>query len=235
MKGVRLATIAGVLAVAVTAVALYAFPAAAETPDEGRTIIVTGNGTVRAAPDRAHWSFGVQTQGQSAREALQKNAAVVRKVIAAVKAAGVASDDLQTEQVSVYPQTNDDGTQIVSYTATNSVGVVVRQVGKTGAIVDAATEAGANQVSGPALAVADADSSYEAALGKAYAQARSKAEALAADAGAQLGRVLSISEGGGPQPVPFGAAAKADAGTSTPIEPGQTEISASVSVTFALA
>jgi uncharacterized protein len=235
MKGIRLAVGAGVLAFAVSAVALYALPAGAETPDESRTVAVTGNGTVRVAPNRAEWSFGVQTQGQSAREALQKNAAVMQKVIAAVKAAGVASEDLQTEQVSVYPQMNDDGTEIVSYTATNSVGAVVREVGKTGAIVDAATEAGANQVSGPSLAVADAEGSYEAALGKAYDQARSKAEALAAAAGAQLGRVLSMSEGGGPQPVPLGAAAKADAGSATPIEPGQTDITASVSVTFALA
>ena len=128
----------------------------------------------------------------------------------------------------------EDGTEIVSYTATNTIGVIVRDVAKTGAIVDAATAAGANTVSGPALTVSDSERSYEAALGKAVGEARSKAEALAASAGAALGRVLSISEGGGPQPIPFAAAAKADAATQTPIEPGQTEISASVSVTYAL-
>jgi uncharacterized protein len=234
MKGVRLAIGAGALALLATTAALFALPAGAETPDESRTIAVTGSGSVQVAPDRARWSFGVQTQSRSASDALAKNAVLVQKVVAAVKAAGVAPADLQTEQVSVYPQMSEDGTEIVSYTATNTVGVVVRDVAKTGAIVDAATAAGANTVSGPALTVSDSERSYEAALGKAYDQARSKAEALAASAGATLGRVLSISEGGGPQPIPFAGAAKADAGTQTPIEPGQTEISASVSVTYAL-
>jgi uncharacterized protein YggE len=195
-------------------------------------LTVTGMGAVKVVPDVVTWSFGVQTNAATARDALRQNSVEVAKVIDALKAAGVAEKDIQTEQVSLFPRTNQDGTQVVGYTATNSVSAIVRDLAKAGAVVDAATEAGANQVSGPSLTVSDSESYYEQALDKAYAQALAKARRLAAKAGVRLGRPVSIVEGGGQVPIPLAEGAKAAAGV--PIEPGTTEIQASVTVTFAI-
>src|SRR5436190_12736468 len=92
-----------------------------------REITVGGTGSVRAVPNRAQFSFGVTTQGTTAAQAIDVNAGLARKVIAALKAGGVASDDLQTEAVSLEPRYSDDGA-IVGYTATNSVSATSRDL-----------------------------------------------------------------------------------------------------------
>src|SRR4051812_40761828 len=120
-----------------------------------RTITVMGEGMVKAKPDRAGFSFGVNTQAPTAREASADNARAMQKLIAALKAAGVADDDLQTEQVSVWPSSDSNGS-VTGYTATNSVSVEV-PIGRAGPIADAATEAGANSVSGPSLTRSSSD------------------------------------------------------------------------------
>jgi uncharacterized protein YggE len=195
-------------------------------------ITVTGVGSVRAAPDRAEFSFGVETQGETGDEALAKNSAAVQKVINAIKGAGVAAGDIQTQQVSVYPRYSSDGQQIVGFTATNSVSVKIRDVAKAAAVVEAAVKAGANQVYGPTFSIADQSELYKDALEDAFADARSKAEALASITGVSLGRVVNVVEGGGFFPVPIPAAAEGEA--APPIEPGLQEIQASLTVTFAI-
>ena len=116
-----------------------------------RTITVTGNGSVRAVPDSAQFSFGVTTQAVSAADALRSNASLARKVIAAVKGAGVPDADVQTETVFLTPRLSDEGSLIVGYTATNAISTALRDLSKTGTVVDAAVEAGATDVSGPSL------------------------------------------------------------------------------------
>src|SRR5689334_19137891 len=93
---------------------------AADTPAK-KTITVTGNGTVTTVPDRAAFDFSVTSQAATAKAALAKNADEAAAVIAALKSAGVAAADLQTGQVSLNPQFNQAGTDVVGYTATNSV------------------------------------------------------------------------------------------------------------------
>jgi uncharacterized protein len=196
-------------------------------------ITVTGNGSVKAAPDTADFSFGVETQGETSAQALDKNNEAVQTVIAAVKTAGVAAADVQTQQVSVSPRYASDGQKIVGYSAVNSVNVKVRDISKAGAVVEAAVDAGANQVYGPTFSIASQSGLYRDALKKALDDARSKAEAIAADAGVSLGEITTIVEGGtfGP-PVPLSEGAAAD--TSVSIEPGQQEIVATLTVTFAI-
>jgi uncharacterized protein len=203
--------------------------------ESGLGITVTGTGSVEQAPDKADFSFGVETQGSTADEALERNNAAVQKVIDALKGAGVAQADIQTQQVSVSPRYGNDGTTVTGYAATNSVDATIRELSKAGAVVDAAVKAGANQVYGPTLSIADKTELYSAALEKAVADARSKAETLAGAAGVSLGRIVNIVEGGaaGP-PIPYAAAA-AEGDQSVPIEPGVQEIQASISVTFAIA
>src|ERR1043166_9379066 len=110
------------------------------------TISVTGNGSVETQPDTATISCGVVTQGATAREAMDRNSAAMRKVIDALKKAGVADKDLQTQYVSLNPRYDNEGRTVVGYDASNTVSAVVRKLADAGSVIDAATAAGANNV-----------------------------------------------------------------------------------------
>lgn len=231
----RLRTIlllAGVLVVA-AAIAGVAQPrlGRSATPTAGTLITVTGSGTVDATPDRASFDFGVTSQGATATEALARNSSEARAISDALKRAGIDSADIQTTQVSLWPQTSSEGTRITGYQASNSVQVTAG-LGRSGALVDAAVRAGANNVDGPNLDTADKASLYGQALKKAIGDARTKAQALADGAGLTLGSLLKVREGdNAAQPVPMYAAARDAA--SVPIEAGTQQIQAAVTVTFA--
>jgi uncharacterized protein len=194
-----------------------------------RTITVSGTGTASSTPTRATVSFGVQTQAASAKAALAENGAEMRKVIAALQDAG--AKDLQTETVSLSP-TFSDNQQVQGYTALNSVSATVTYAA-AGSTIDAAVEAGANQVYGPSPLAGDADAVYAKALGDAVADARGHARALAAAAGATLGEVVSVEESGA-TPVPMFEKSAGDVAAPTPVIPGTQETTASVTVTFEL-
>ncbi len=203
--------------------------AAADTTSGGITVL--GTGSVNLTPDRASFAFGTVSQAATAKAALAASSQSVARVIAALKKAGVAQSDLQTADVSLSPQLNDKGDAIVGYVASNTVTATIKRIGDAGDIVDAAVEAGANQVSGPNLLASDQDAAYRNALKAAVADARGKAEALASASSSTLGKITAIVEGGGAIPMPLAAGAK---DSSVPIEPGTQQIEATVSVTFAL-
>jgi uncharacterized protein len=216
-----------VLGLAATTLPGSASSAAAEAGG----ITVQGTASVTSIPDRAELSFGVESKGASARSALSANAAEMRRVIAALKAAGAT--DVKTQYVSLSPQYNDKS-EAQGFVATNTVSATIKELAKAGAVIDAAVNAGANQVYGPSLSHGDQDELYRQALKAAVANARANAQVLASAANVSLGRVTTVVEGGGaPQPVPFAAADKAMA-ESTPIEPGTQETTASVTVTFSV-
>ena len=199
-------------------------------------ITVVGTGTATVAPDTATWSFGVQTSADTAEAALAANSAAMERVVAALKGAGIADDDLQTEQVSVYPRTSDDGSSIVGYDASNTVRATIRNLDRAGAIVDEAVAAGANQVYGPSLTVSDTEAQYRAAVEAAFADARTRAEAIADLAGVTLGAPVAIVEGGGGGAVPYygQAAMEGAAAADVAVEPGTQDVGASLTVTFAI-
>jgi uncharacterized protein len=221
----------GVLASSASAEALAA-PAAAA----GEGITVVGTGSTRAVPDVAEWSFGVQTTGETAAAALAANSEAMDAVVAALRDAGIGADDLRTEQVSVYPRTSDDGSAIVGYEATNTVGVTIRDLDRAGATVDAAVAAGANQVYGPSLTLSDAKAHYRAAVEAAFDDALTRAEAIAEHAGVSLGAPVAIVEGGGGGVAPgFDRLAGAEAAAAdVSVEPGTQEVGAMLTVTFAV-
>ena len=230
----RLRTIlllAGVLLVA-AAIAGVAQPhlGRSATASTGSTITVTGNGTVDVTPDQASFNFGVTTNGTTAADALSRNSEQARAIIDALKRAGIDSADIQTTQVSLWPHTRSNGRVITGYQASNSVQVTA-PLGKSGALVDAAVAAGANNVDGPILDTADKDALYARALKQAVVQAKGKAQAIAAAAGLTLGSQLKVREGGGSTPVVYAEQALAPA-RSVPIEAGTQKIQASVTVTY---
>lgn len=226
---------AAALVLAAAALAGVGRPEAAqgqESAGPDRTVTATGIGSVTAVPDRAHFSFGVQAQARSAVLALQAADTQLGRVVAAVRQAGVAAADIQTEQISLLPRGSEEGGEIVGYTAIGSVSVRVRNLDRAGAVVDAAVGAGANQVYGPSLTRSDQDALYRNALRAAYADARAKAQAIADAAGVRLGELRAAVEGGGSVPVPLGAGRAEDAKAT--IEPGTQELQATVTVTFSI-
>ena len=228
MKPIRIAAlvVAGAAVVAFAGVGRPDLAGGASEPSGG--ITVTGTGTVQSVPDQAQFSLGVQTDGPTAREALAANSERMRTVLAALFAAGVAKGDVQTQDVSVSKSYPGDG-----YSADNSVSVTIRELAKAGSILDAASNAGANDVYGPTLTRSDQDGLEAKALQAAVANARAKARVLAQAAGVRLGSVTAITEGGN-EPMPVYEAALAKRVSSAPIEPGKQQTSATVRVTFAI-
>ena len=225
----RILLVAAPLALAVALAAATLPGSATSAAAEPGGITVVGTASVSSVPDRAELSFGVESQGQTAKAALAANAAEMRKVIAAVKAAGATN--VGTQSVSLSPRYGETS-EVQAFVAVNTVSATIGDVARAGALIDAAVDAGANQVYGPSLSSGDRTERYREALKAAVANARANAEALAAAANLSLGRVTAIVEaGGGPQPFPY-AADKAMALDSTPIEPGTQQTTANVTVTF---
>jgi uncharacterized protein len=238
MKGAAVKTIriaAVVLAIgAVVALAGVGRPESAGGADKpAGGITVSGIGKVKAVPDEAEFSLGVQSEGQTAREALAANSARMKRVLAALEAAGVAKSDIQTQDVSVSPS-YDDESRITGYTTRNAVSVRIRELARAGTVLDAATNAGASDVYGPSLSRSDRDELEAKALRSAVADARAKAEALADAAEVQLGSVTAIEEQSQGGPEPYFDALRASKAADAPIEPGTQEIQATVRVTFAI-
>jgi hypothetical protein len=210
---------------AVVAAVSFAGTAHGDLPSPG-TVTTTGHGSVTLVPDTATISAGVHTQSKTAAAALAQNAAAMNDVIDALKAHG--GDDLQTEQVSLQPQTSPSG-EVTGYAADDSVSASSSIAG-AGALIDAAVAAGANTVSGPSLDVSDQDAAYRKALAAAVADARAKAQALGGAGGFAVGPISSVTEESDtPQPVFEGAVAKSAA---TPVAAGTQEVTAGVTVTF---
>lgn len=223
-------TITSLLALAALAAVVHAGDAPAAAGDASGGITVQGTASVSAAPDRAQLYVGVESQGATAKAALAANGAEMRRVLAALRSAGAT--DLKTQSVNVNARYAEAGA-VQGFTAQNSVSATVRNVARAGAVIDAAVAAGANQVSGPSLTHSNPAELYRQALRAAVAEARLSAQVLAAASNLTLGAVTAVVEGGS-APMPLFAANRAsDEAGSTPIEPGQQDVAASVSVTFA--
>jgi uncharacterized protein len=198
-------------------------------------ITVVGTGSVTVTPDTAEWSFGLQTSADTANAALSANSQAMDRIIAALRDAGISRDDLQTEQVSVYPRVSNNGLSIVGYDASNTVRATIRSLDRAGEIVDAAVAAGANEVYGPSLTVSDSDAQYRAAVEQAFDDARRRAEAIAEKAGLTLGAPVAIVEGAGEGAIPYyGEMLRDEAAAEVAVEPGRQEVGASLTVTFAI-
>jgi uncharacterized protein len=200
------------------------------TGDDRDSITVTGVGSVESVPDEAQMSFGVETRRPTAKAAVAANGDEMRAVINALRRAGAR--ELATQWVSVYPVSNGEDGTIDGYSASNSVSATV-DAEDAAALIDAAAEAGANQVSGPGLSPSNAEELHRQALAKAVGDARARAEVLAKAAGRTLGEVSSITEATA-TPYAYNERLEMDSAASTPIVPGEQETTATISVTFAL-
>ena len=202
-----------------------------------RSVTVSGTSTIKAAPDEAVVSLGVQTEANTAQGALAQNAERMTAVFAALNDQGISKDDIATTSVSLYPTYGQNGMDITGYQAANQIDVTVHDMTKVGTIIDAAVGAGANLSNGITFKLSDASHGVDQALAAAVADARSKAEALATAGNANLGQVMTIQETSASSTPPIfydrGFAA-AGASVPTPVSPPTLETQVSVTVTWTL-
>ncbi len=226
--------------------ALAAMPLQSGTPEAAapqgsvRTIAVSGTGKVTLTPDIAYISIGVHSENKDARRAVSENSAQSGDLITALKKAGVDAKDIRTTNFSIYPQQqygpNGERTGIL-YAVDNTVYVTVRDLDTIGALLNAAVEAGANNIGGIRFDVADRTAAYQDALKAAMNDARAQAEVLADAAGVSVGAVQQINAAVGyapPSPVTRGAAPEMALAADVPIAAGQMEVTVTVQVVYSI-
>lgn len=214
---------------------------ATDTTGQVKGITVQGTGRITISPDLATISVGVQTQASRAAEAQSQASAVMTKIIAAVKHAGIADADLTTQWVSLQPlydygPSGSVPPRVTGYQASQSLSVKVHEVASAGAVIDAAVGAGATQVDGMTFTVADPTAATGQARVAAMLDARQHAATLAQAAGVSLGALISVSEISTPMPtpIPYAAGDVAAPGVKTPVQIGTTDIVVVVEATFAI-
>jgi uncharacterized protein len=199
-----------------------------------RTITTNGSGSINTVPDRLFLNVGVQTTAARVSDALKTNNLSAQSLIAALKAKGIDEKDIQTSQLSIYPQFDTTGRKVTSYQVSNSVTVTVRKIDTAGDLIDAASNVAGDaiRVGGLSFAVSDPSVSLAAAREIAVKDATMQADQLAKAAGVKLGKVRSIRTGAANGVTPdFRNAAVADK-ASTPISAGTQEISTTVELVF---
>jgi len=202
---------------------------------------VSGTGKVTAVPDVAILSLGVEAQEKTVKEAQSEAISAMNAIITALKANGVAEKDIQTQWYNISPVmkwVEDTNEQItIGYKVTNMATVKIRDISKAGATIDAVAEAGGNltRINSINFTVDDPTAYYNQAREKAMQDANAKAEQMATLAGITLGKPTYISESGGYIPTPYYLKDYAEGGSaSTPISPGELDITLSVQVAYAI-
>ena len=199
-----------------------------------RLVTVTGEASVSVAPDTSIIRIGVTSQGKTAREASEANAARMTSVLAAIKDAGIADKDVQTSRLSLQPQYDPNkagAAHLLGFQVTNQVTVKIHDIAKLPGILDRAIAAGANEMSGIEFIVSEQSKLLDQARDEAIADAHRKAEIYAHAAGAKVGHVVAITEGGAAAP-PIAMQAMRAAGV--PVAPGEQTLRAMVTVSYEL-
>lgn len=208
------------------------------------TIAVHGEGTVQVDPDRARVRLGVESEAPLASEAQAETNRIANEIMAAMEELGIAAEDIRTSRLSLYPVYADRSPdrprgepEVAGYRATNTVSIMLDDLGRIGAVIDAAIAAGANRVEGVEFELRDATEARGRALAAAVEDARAKAQAIAAALGVTLGSIVETTEQGvSSPPIPFMARTEAAMvqDVSTPVAPGRIEVGASLMIRYAI-
>ena len=233
----------GALVVAVAALSVRPGPVAGAPSDTStdpvHSITVTATGTIDAVPDVAHVSLGVSLSRPTVKAARADAATAMQAIIDSIKALGIDQKDIATTGLNLSPQySSGSPTRVVGYGISEQISVTVRDLDKTGDVVDTATAKGATDVNGIWFEVSDPDKAQNDARTAAVESARKSAQALASAAGVSLGKVIVITDSTPtwrPYPMPYamGGAAASDA-AKTPVEPGTQGVAETVTVVFAI-
>jgi hypothetical protein len=210
--------------------------AAASGAKERRTtrVLVAGDSIVRAQPDTAILVISVVTQNERALLAQQENAARSDAVVRAVKAAAGAGAEVKTSGYSLTPQRvykENQPPTITGYEARNSVTVTMGELQRVGAVIDAAAQAGANNVETVSFTLRQDRAARDQALAGATREAIGKANTVAQALGGRVVRIVEVQEDGArPRPVEntYTRESMVAQAASTPIEVGALEVTSRV-------
>ncbi len=202
---------------------------------------ISATGEVKAAPDMAGISLGVQSQAPTAAEAMSQNAARMTRIVAALKRAGAADKDIQTQGLNLsaqYAYEQNVPPRLTGYQASNEVTISVYDLARLGQTLDAVVAVGANQINGVSFGLKDPHAAEDAARLKAVQALQAKAQLYAGATGLRVGRLVNLNEGSNifqpPRPQAMAAFRTAQAAPSTPVEAGELDISVTISGVFEL-
>ncbi len=204
-----------------------------------RTIAVNGTGSVTASPDVAYINIGVHTENVDPKEALTTNTSQAQDVVDAIRALGVAVEDIQTSNFNVYPtyEYGPMGETLGSkYVVDNTVYVTVRDLTKLGEMLQAVVSSGANNINGITFDILDKDTLASEARKKAVENARKQAQDIAEAAGVELGELMYVnvyySGTTYPQYEGKGGGGAYSADLSVPVSAGKMVVTAEVNMTY---
>jgi uncharacterized protein YggE len=227
--------------IAALGAALIAQSASAQTSDArfaATTLDLSGHGEARLPPDLATIDLGVGAAAPTAVEAMAQNAAAMTRVVAAIRAKGVAERDIATSTLSLAPQyayPQGQAPQLTGYQATNRVTVTLDDLTQVGAVVDAAVAGGANEAGQITFGLKSRASAENFARLAAIKALDDKAQVMADAAGYHIRRLVNLSEAGAaPSPQPFVAMARIQAAPVTPVETGEVVVTVDVHGEFEL-
>lgn len=201
-------------------------------------IVVSGEATVRRAPDVAFVTSAVETRARSPRDAQRLNADAMAAVLKRIADAGIPRDALRTVGVRLEQEfDNANGKRVPrDFVARNAIEITLTDVARAGEIADAAVQAGATSIEGIRFDLKDRSAAEREATRLAVIDARGKADAAAAGAGRAIDRILKIEQGGssGPSPRPMMRMSMAESVTATSVEAGLIDVRADVTITVAM-
>ena len=205
-------------------------------------IVTNGEGLVKRAPDRAWVTIGAESRARTAQEAQRLNTDAMTAVVEKIRASGVPADAIQTTGYNLQPEFDyANGKQTLrGYVARNQVQVRVDALDKTGDVITAAVATGATNVSGVRFDLKDRDAVERDALRLAVQDARGRANYAATGAGVTIDRIIRVEEqrdmADGPRPMPMNMAMMESraAQSAVPVEAGEIEVRARVTLTVAI-
>jgi len=223
-------------------VAASAAASAAEKKADAGEVTVSASGSVKLTPDKASIIFGVATQEKTAEAAQKKNSEDVDRVISVLTGRGIEEKSIRTSDYSMYPQydysTNGEQ-KIVGYNVSTTLTIQDQDISEVGKLISACVAAGINNVDNISFLCSGFDEAYSKALSLAVETARKKAEVLAHAAGKTLGDPVVITEGYQNTSARYAKTAnfsfdavEESAAMGPALMPGETEITANVTVTY---
>lgn len=213
----------------------------ASANDNPSIISVDGSGVVYGTPDTATLSIGVTTSSKDSTEAQNSNASKSSAVQNAIKALGISEKDITTRNYSfrpTYTRDNSGKSKLSGYEVNNSISVKIKDLSKTGTVIDTALNNGATRVNSLDFSISNTKNLRKQALSQAVEDARDKAEIIASGLGKHIIGVKNVTESVSPfnyhhYNTMFSAKAlSSDGNASTPIESGELSLTATVHVDF---
>lgn len=205
-----------------------------QTNSQVKTISVTGESSEQRTNEVATFSAGVSVSSENKQEATQEVNDKVQKILDSVKTFGIPTEDIKTESVSIYQEEDYETNKITGWRASNTVSIKLRDSTKADQLTDLLANTDATSVYGPSFELDNSDLNKDSLYAVALKNATNKAENMANSFGGKLGKVLHVTEGYNTNsPVLFERASGLGGG-GAPIEPGSSNVNATVTVVYEL-